>query len=130
MNGYILFYGTKFSPCLFSVFSVNVPESWAENSNRIIQRSQNERSKSAQLRNDSDNLISQSANDIWNAWNATNNALSRRASEVLETKAKLQMHLHKVCRKQLKYTPLHPKGLFGLCEKDKGNLLILGLHSG
>lgn len=130
INGYILFYETKFSPCLFSVFSVNVPESWAENSNRIIQRSQNERSKSAQLRTDSDNLISQSANDIWNAWNATNNALSRRASEILETKAKLQMHLHKVCSKQLNYTPIHPKGIFGLCEKDKDKLLILGFHSG
>jgi tektin-3 len=82
---------------------VNVPESWAENSNRIIQRSQNERSKSAQLRTDADNLISQSANDIWNAWNATNSALSRRASEILETKSKLQMHLHKVHRKRLKY---------------------------
>ena len=88
---------------LFPVFSVSVPESWAENSNRIIQRSQNERSKSAQLRTDSDSLINQSANDIWNAWNATNSALSRRASEILETKSKLQMHLHKVIRKQLKY---------------------------
>ncbi|PNF37675.1 Tektin-3 [Cryptotermes secundus] len=88
----INYYGgiEKFDP------TVNVPESWAENSNRIIQRSQTERSKSAQLRTDSDNLISQSANDIWNAWNATNSALSRRASEVLETKAKLQMHLHKI----------------------------------
>jgi hypothetical protein len=109
---------------------VNVPESWAENSNRIIQRSQNERSKSAQLRTDSDNLISQSANDIWNAWNATNSALSRRASEVLETKSKLQMHLHKVNRKQLQYTLIHPTGLFGPCEDDKDELVILGFHSG
>lgn len=91
---------------LFHVCSVSVPESWAENSNRNIQRSQNERSKSAQLRTDSDSLINQSANDIWNAWNATNSALSRRASEILETKSKLQMHLHKVRRKQLKYSVL------------------------
>jgi hypothetical protein len=88
---------------LFPVFSVSVPESWAETSNRLIQRSQNGRSKSAQLRTDSDSLINQCANDIWNAWNATNSALSRRASEILETKSKLQMHLHKVRRKQLKY---------------------------
>jgi len=91
---------------LFPVFSVSVPESWAENSNRIIQRSQNERSKSAQLRTDSDSLINQSANDIWNAWNTTNSTLSRRASEILETKSKLQMHLHKVRRKQLEYSVL------------------------
>ena len=93
-------------PGLFPVFSVSVPESWAENSNRIIQRSQNERSKSAQLRSDSDSLINQCANDIWNAWNATNSALSRRTSEILETKSKLQMHLHKVRWKQLKYSAL------------------------
>jgi hypothetical protein len=98
--------GNRIHVCLFLVFSVSVPESWAENSNRIIQRSQNERSKSAQLRTDSDSLINQSASDIWNAWNATNSALSRRASEILETKSKLQMHLHKVRRKQLKYSVL------------------------
>lgn len=96
---HILLFETKFSPGLLCVFSVNVPESWAENSNRIIQRSQNERSKSTQLRTDADSLINQSVNDIWNAWNATNSALSRRASEILEAKAKLQMHLHKVSRK-------------------------------
>lgn len=97
--GHILVFETKFTCGLLPMFSVNVPESWAENSNRIIQRSQNERSKSAQLRTDSDSLINQSANNIWNAWNATNSALSRRASEILEAKAKLQMHLHKVIKK-------------------------------
>ncbi|PSN29761.1 Tektin-3 [Blattella germanica] len=88
----INYYGgiEKFDP------TVSIPESWAENSNRIIQRSQNERTKSAQLRTDGDNLINQSANDIWNAWNATNNSLTRRSSEILESKAKLQMHLHKL----------------------------------
>jgi tektin-3 len=101
-----IFLRNKIQSGLFSVYSVSVPGSWAENSNRIIQRSQTERSKSAQLRSDSDNLINQTANDIWNAWNATNNALSRRASETLEAKAKLQMHLHKVNRKQLKYSML------------------------
>nr|CAD7574103.1 unnamed protein product [Timema californicum] len=64
--------------------------------NRIIQRSQNERSKSQQLRSDIDNLINACANEIWNAWNATNNGLTRRSSETLEAKSKLQMHLHKV----------------------------------
>lgn len=75
---------------------VSVPESWAEHSNRIIQRSQNQRMKSMQLRTDSDNCINDCANEIWNRWNATNSSLARRANEMLETKNKLQMHLHKV----------------------------------
>ncbi|KAK7792343.1 hypothetical protein R5R35_013827 [Gryllus longicercus] len=76
--------------------TVTTPESWAENSNRIIQRSQNERSKSQQLRSDADNLICACANEMWNAWNSSNNALSSRSSETLEAKCKLQMHLHRV----------------------------------
>ncbi|XP_063228065.1 tektin-3-like isoform X2 [Bacillus rossius redtenbacheri] len=76
--------------------TMSVPESWAENTNRVIQRSQNERAKSAQLRSDADNLINSCANEIWDAWNTTNSALSRRSSETLEAKSKLQMHLHKV----------------------------------
>lgn len=77
-------------------YSVTVPETWSEHSNRINQRSQSERSKSAQLRTDADNLINACANEIWNSWNSTNSALSRRATETLEAKNRLQMHLHKV----------------------------------
>lgn len=33
---------------------------------------------------------------MWDSWSNTNNALARRAAETLETKSKLQMHLHKV----------------------------------
>ncbi|KAG8247232.1 tektin-3-like [Homalodisca vitripennis] len=95
LNNYsrgINYYGgiDKFDP------TITVPETWAENSNRIIQRSQGERAKSAQLRTDADNLINECANNIWNSWNTTNSALSRRATETLEAKNKLQMHLHKV----------------------------------
>ncbi|RZF48215.1 hypothetical protein LSTR_LSTR006182 [Laodelphax striatellus] len=76
--------------------TTTIPESWSEHSNRINQRSQAERAKSAQLRTDSDNLINACANDIWNAWNNSNSSLSRRATETLEAKNRLQMHLHKV----------------------------------
>lgn len=69
---------------------------WAENSNRIVQRSQSERGKSAQMRSDIDNMINTLSSQIWDAWSNTNNALARRASEILEAKSKLQMHLHKV----------------------------------
>lgn len=69
---------------------------WAENSNRRVQRSQSERGKSAQMRSDIENLINTVAAEMWDAWSNTNNALARRSSEVLETKSKLQMHLQKV----------------------------------
>ncbi|XP_065221213.1 tektin-3-like [Planococcus citri] len=76
--------------------TVSVPESWSENSNRVIQRSQNRRIKSSQLRTESENTMNECANNMWNSWNFTNSALSRRTNEILEAKNKLQMHLHKV----------------------------------
>lgn len=69
---------------------------WAENSNRIVQRSQNQRGRSAQLKSDIDNLINAVSSEVWDSWSNTNNALARRAAEMLESKSKLQMHLHKV----------------------------------
>ncbi|CAG9821830.1 unnamed protein product [Phaedon cochleariae] len=88
----INYYGgiEKFDP------TVSTTVTWAENSNRIVQRSQAERGKSAQMRSDIDNLINTCAQEIWDAWSNTNNALARRSAETLETKSKLQMHLHKV----------------------------------
>lgn len=71
---------------------------WAENSNRNVQRSQSERGKSAQMRSDAENLINTCAQEIWDVWSHTNNALARRAAETLETKSKLQMNLHKVSK--------------------------------
>lgn len=76
--------------------TISVPKSWAENSDRIVQRSQNRRIKSTQLRSESENTINECINMMWNAWNFTNSALSRRNNEILEAKNKLQMHLHKV----------------------------------
>ncbi|KAJ3664027.1 hypothetical protein Zmor_008233 [Zophobas morio] len=88
----INYYGgiEKFDP------TVSTISSWAENSNRIVQRSQAERSRSTQLRSDTENLINTVASEVWNVWSTTNNALARRAAETLEAKNKLQMHLHKV----------------------------------
>lgn len=76
--------------------TVSNAETWSENSNRRVQMSQAERSKSAQMRSDADNLINGCAQLIWDSWSNTNNALARRAAETLEAKSKLQMHLHKV----------------------------------
>lgn len=78
-------------------FSVSTTTTWAENSNRIVQRSQAQRGKAVQMRSDIENLINAVSSEIWDAWSNTNNALARRAAELLETKSKLQMHLHKVC---------------------------------
>ena len=69
-----------------------------ENSNRNIQRSQSERAKSAQIRTDVDNVINSHANDCWNSWTNTNASLERRSNEIMDTKQKLQMHLHKIQR--------------------------------
>lgn len=77
-------------------FSVSTTTTWAENSNRIVNRSQAERGKTAQMRSDVDNLINMVSSQVWDMWSNTNNALARRAAEQLESKSKLQMHLHKV----------------------------------
>ncbi|XP_076240621.1 tektin-3 [Calliopsis andreniformis] len=76
--------------------SVTETESWAEASNNVVKKSQTERSKSNQLRSDIDIAINAVGHEMWEAWGNTNNALARRASEMLEAKEKLQMHLHKI----------------------------------
>ncbi|KAJ8925245.1 hypothetical protein NQ315_001432 [Exocentrus adspersus] len=76
--------------------TISVPETWAENSNRIVQRSQSERGKSAQLRSDAEHLINAVAQKVWDSWSNTNTGLARRAAETLEAKSRLQMHLHKI----------------------------------
>lgn len=67
-----------------------------EAANRIIQKSQSERNRSCQLRTDAEVLVSKVAQEIWDAWSNTNNALAYRSSELLEAKNKLQQHLQKV----------------------------------
>ncbi|KAL3284603.1 hypothetical protein HHI36_018758 [Cryptolaemus montrouzieri] len=76
--------------------TVSTQLTWAENSNRMVQRSQEERRKSSQMRSDVENLVNGVAIEIWDAWSNTNNSLARRAAETLEAKSKLQMHLHKI----------------------------------
>lgn len=80
--------------CVF--FRISTTVTWAENSNRIVQRSQTERGKSSQMRSDIDNLINICSQEVWDSWSNTNNSLARRSAETMETKNKLQMHLHKV----------------------------------
>ncbi|XP_022901366.1 tektin-3-like [Onthophagus taurus] len=76
--------------------TVSTTTTWAEKSNRIVNRSQAERGKTAQIRSEGENLLNNVSSQIWDQWSNTNNALARRAAEQLETKSKIQMHLHKI----------------------------------
>lgn len=87
-------------------FSISKPESWTEMAHRNIQKSQAERSKARQLRTDAEALVNRVAQEMWDAWNGSNNALARRCNELLETKSKLQHHLHKV-RSHLIWNHIH-----------------------
>lgn len=64
--------------------------------NQIVEKSQIERNKSCQLRANAELVTNKIAQEMWNAWSNTNNALSHRCSELLEAKNKLQQHLQKV----------------------------------
>ncbi|KYN04709.1 PREDICTED: tektin-3-like [Cyphomyrmex costatus] len=76
--------------------SVTGPEFWEEVANSIVKKSQTERAKSHQLRNDIDNVINAVVYEICEAWTETNKALDRRIAEMLEAKENLQTHLHKI----------------------------------
>ncbi|XP_015585345.1 tektin-3 [Cephus cinctus] len=76
--------------------SITEAESWAEASNSTVKKSQNERATSCQLRSDIETMINAVAQEMWNAWSNTNNALARRSAEMLEAKSKLLIHLYKI----------------------------------
>ncbi|EZA61330.1 Tektin-3 [Ooceraea biroi] len=80
----------KFDPC------VSEQESWADAANRIVQKSQNERGRSSQLRTTAESLINKVSQEMWNTWSNSNSSLAHRCSELLEAKSKLQQHLQKV----------------------------------
>lgn len=88
----INYYGgiEKFDP------SVSTMEAWAQSSGTRINKSQNERGKSIQIRSEIDSLVNASTSRVWDHWSNTNNALDRRSSELSEAKNKIQLHLHKV----------------------------------
>lgn len=80
----------KYDPTVSSV------ETWSAASSQRINRSQTERGKSAQLRSDAETLINAVATQVWDMWSNTNNSLNKRASEQLEAKSRVQLHLHKI----------------------------------
>jgi len=73
-----------------------VPDSWAKFTDDNILRSQSERAASAKLREDIENLLVVTANEMWNQFNAVNVAFTNRIAETADAKSKIQTHLAKV----------------------------------
>ncbi|OAD57234.1 Tektin-3 [Eufriesea mexicana] len=71
-------------------------DTWMHATNQIVEKSQTERSKSCQLRLNAEALMIKIMQEMWNAWNDTNNALAHRSSELLGAKNKLEQHLQMV----------------------------------
>lgn len=76
--------------------SISVPDSWAKFTDDNILRSQSERAASAKLREDIENLLVVTANEMWNQFNAVNVAFTNRIAETADAKSKIQTHLAKV----------------------------------
>ena len=73
-----------------------MPESWAKLTDDNILRSQSERAASAKLRDDVQNLLVVTANEMWNQFNKVNLAFTSRIAETADAKNKIQIHLAKV----------------------------------
>lgn len=75
---------------------ISVPESWAKFTDDNILRSQSERAASAKLRDNIENLLVVTANEMWRQFNAVNVAFTNRIAETADAKSKIQTHLAKV----------------------------------
>ncbi|XP_049717510.1 tektin-3 isoform X2 [Elephas maximus indicus] len=75
--------------------TVSVPESWAKFTDDNILRSQSERAASAKLRDDIENLLVVTANEMWNQFNKVNLSFTNRVAETADAKNKIQIHLGK-----------------------------------
>lgn len=73
-----------------------MPESWAKFTDDNLLRSQSERAASAKLRDDIQNLLVVTANEMWNQFNRVNLAFTNRIAETADAKNKIQVHLAKV----------------------------------
>ena len=79
-----------------NLYSVSVPESWAQYSNNNIQRSQSERAASKNMRNEIESVLNSCANEMWQEWNSVNVALTQRMQDSTDARNRLQTHLSKV----------------------------------
>lgn len=69
---------------------------WQQITNNRLENSQKEREKSSQYRSDATALINNVSKSIWENWSKTNNALNIRATEMKETRNRVQMNLQKI----------------------------------
>ncbi|KFO86792.1 Tektin-3 [Buceros rhinoceros silvestris] len=75
--------------------TISVPESWAKFTDDNILGSQSERAASAKLRDNIENLLVVTANEMWRQFNAVNVAFTNRIAETADAKNKIQTHLAK-----------------------------------
>ncbi|NWU64382.1 TEKT3 protein, partial [Pterocles burchelli] len=75
--------------------TISVPESWAKFTDDNILRSQSERAASAKLRDDIENLLVVTANEMWRQFNSVNVAFTNRIAETADAKNNIQTHLAK-----------------------------------
>ena len=72
------------------------PDSWTKFTEDNIRRSASERAQSDQYINMADNMLKETANDMWNQYNLVNDAFEQRLHETNEAKDKIQNHLSAV----------------------------------
>ncbi|KAF1593072.1 UNVERIFIED_CONTAM: Tektin-3, partial [Eudyptes pachyrhynchus] len=75
--------------------TISVPESWARFTDDNILCSQSERVASAKLRDNIENLLVVTANEMWRQFNGVNVAFTHRIAETADAKSKIQTHLAK-----------------------------------
>ncbi|KAM9296143.1 tektin-3 [Gastrophryne carolinensis] len=75
--------------------TISVPETWAKFTDDNILKSQSERAASAKLREDIENLLNVTSNEMWSQFNLVNVMFTNRISETADAKNKLQSHLAK-----------------------------------
>ncbi|XP_074745123.1 tektin-3 [Strix uralensis] len=75
--------------------TISVPESWAKFTDNNILCSQGEREASTKLRDNIENLLVVTANEMRYQFNAVNVAFTNRIAETADAKSKIQAHLVK-----------------------------------
>ncbi|NWW53590.1 TEKT3 protein, partial [Pedionomus torquatus] len=75
--------------------TISVPESWAKFTDDNILRSQSERAASAKLRENGENLLVVTANEMRSQFSRVNAAFTNRIAETADAKSKIQTHLAK-----------------------------------
>lgn len=76
--------------------TVSTPESWAKFTEDNIRRAASERAQSDEYMNMADNVLKETAQDMWNQFNAVNEAFEQRIHETNEARNKIQTHLSAV----------------------------------